>query len=180
MATREEYEQLKAFARIDGAIVGGLWIISFACFIGEFHNAALGFLAMVAGLSSVMVAAIRMRKFRDNVLGGAISFRRAFGYSMFVFAYAALLMAAAQYIYFQFIDGGFVISKYIEMTTTPEFKTLVSVYGINEEEMKTAINALSELRPIDISFQFLTTNIILGVMLSLPLAAFVKSTRKNN
>ena len=32
MATREEYEQLKDYARIDGAIVGGLWILSFAMF----------------------------------------------------------------------------------------------------------------------------------------------------
>lgn len=42
MATREEYEQLKAFARIDGALVGALWIVSFACFIGGFAVPTLG------------------------------------------------------------------------------------------------------------------------------------------
>ena len=41
MTTREEYEQLRAFARIDGAIVGGLWTVSFAFFIGEFSYPVL-------------------------------------------------------------------------------------------------------------------------------------------
>lgn len=180
MATREEYEQLKAYARIDGAIVGGLWIISFGFFIGEFYNASLGIFSMITGLSSVFVVTMRLRRFRDNVLNGTISFRRAFGYSMLTFAYAALLMAAAQYVYFQFIDNGFIVSRYMEMTSTPEFKALAQAYGFKETELRTAINTLSELRPIDLSFQFLTTNIIIGVILSLPLAALVKSYKSNN
>ena len=36
MTTYEEMEQLQAFARIDGALIAGLWTLSFACFIGNF------------------------------------------------------------------------------------------------------------------------------------------------
>lgn len=180
MATREDYEQLKAFARIDGAMVGGLWILSFACFVGEFYNPMLGMLSLVTGVGSLLFAAIRLRRFRDNILDGRISFRRAFGYGLLTFAYASLLMAAAQYVYFQFMDHGFIISQYTAMASTEEFKAMLTLYGINNEDMKAAMDTLSALRPIDIALQFLTTNIIIGVMASLPMAAVIKSKYKKS
>ncbi|MDO4159786.1 MAG: DUF4199 domain-containing protein [Prevotellaceae bacterium] len=175
MATREEYEQLKAFARIDGAIVGGLWILSFACFIGEFYNPFLGILAFVIGAGSLVFAALRLKKFRDNILEGVISFRRAFGYSIFTYFYAALLMALAQYVYFQFIDNGFLISRYMEMASMPEFKSMMQIYGLRPDDVQVAMDNIKALRPIDIALQFLTTNIILGIVVSLPMAAMIKS-----
>lgn len=178
MATREDYEQLKAFARIDGALVGGLWILSFACFVGEFYNPMFGMLALLTGAGSIVFAAIRLRMFRDKILDGRISFRRGFGYSLLTFAYASLLMCAAQYVYFQFIDNGFLISQYTEMMSTEEFKTLMNAYGINQTEMDAALDTLSNLRPIEIAMQFLTTNIIIGVISSLPIAAIIKSDYK--
>ena len=87
----------------------------------------------------------------------------------------ALLMAAAQFVYFQFIDQGFMLSKYAEITNTPEFKTMLSAYGMKPDDMKLAMDNLASLRPIDIALQFLTTNIILGFMISLPIAAMMKS-----
>lgn len=178
MATREEYEQLKAFARIDGAIVGGLWILSFAFFIGEFYNPVFGFVSLVVGTFSLVLAALRLRKFRDNVLDGIISFRRALLYSMLTYFYAALLMAAAQFIYFQFIDQGFLISQYEAITQTKEFAEMLKVYGERPDEMKLAMDNIASLRPIDIALQFLSTNIILGFVLSLPIAAMLKSRYK--
>lgn len=179
MATREDIEQFKAFARVDGAIVGGLWILSFALFVGEFHNPLLGLPAMIAGVASVVVAALRLRRYRNEALDGVMSFRRAFGYGVLTYAYAALLMAAAQYVYFQFIDHGFLISRYVDMTTTDEFKAMTKLYGLRSDDVKQAIDALSALRPIDIALQFFTTNIMLGVMISLPVAAIMKSRKKN-
>ena len=96
MTIREEYEQLKSYARFDGAVVGGLWILSFAFFIGEFYNPLFSFASLIVGVSSLVVAALRLKRFRDNVLEGVISFSRALLYSMLVYFYAALLMAAAQ------------------------------------------------------------------------------------
>ena len=60
---------------------------------------------------------MRLKRFRDNVLEGVISFSRALLYSMLVYFYAALLMAAAQFVYFQFIDNGFMLSQYAEVTS---------------------------------------------------------------
>ncbi len=178
MATREEYEQLKAFARIDGAITGGLWILSFAFFIGEFYNPMLGFVSLIIGVCSLVFVSLRLKRFRDNVLDGIISFRRALVYSMFVYFYAALLMAAAQFIYFQFIDNGFMLSQYDAITKTQEFKTLLDAYGVKPEEMQLAMDNLAALRPIDIALQFFTTNIFLGFLISLPISVMMKSKYK--
>ncbi len=178
MATREEYEQLKEYARRDGAIVGVLWILSFAFFIGEFYNPLLGFVSLVIGVYSLVFASMRLRRYRDTALGGIISFRRALLFSMLVYFYAALLMAAAQFVYFQFIDHGFMLSQYTEITGTPEFKTMLSAYGMRPEDMKLAMDNLAALRPIDIALQFLSTNIILGLLISLPIAAMMKSKYK--
>ena len=172
MATREEYEQLKAYARIDGAVVGGLWILSFAFFIGEFYNPLLGFVSVVVGTFSIVLASMRLKRYRDNVLEGVISFRRALLYGVLTYFYASLLMAAAQFIYFQFIDEGFMLSQYTEITSTPEFKTMLGAY------MKLAMDNQASLRPIDIALQFLTMNMILGFAVSLPIAAMIKSRSK--
>lgn len=178
MATREEYEQLKEYARGDGAIVGVLWITSFAFFIGEFYNPLLGFASLLVGAYSLVFASMRLRRYRDTALGGVISFRRALLFSMLIYFYAALLMAAAQFVYFQFIDHGFMLSQYAEITGTPEFKAMLSAYGMRPEDMKLAMDNLAALRPIDIALQFLSTNIILGLVVSLPIAAMMKSKFK--
>ncbi len=178
MTTREEYEQIKAFARIDGAIMGVMWIISFACFIAQFYMPLLNMAALIFGVASIIVSAIRLRNFRDNILDGVISYWRAYGYSLLTYFYAALLLAAAQYIYFQFIDHGFLLNQYTAMTSSPEFKSMMTLYGIKADEMKLTMDTIATLRPIDIALQFLTTNLFFGIVISWPMAALIKSKYK--
>lgn len=178
MTTREEYEQIKAFARIDGAIMGAMWIISFACFIAQFYMPLLNMAALIFGIASIIVSAIRLRNFRDNILDGMISYWRAYGYSLLTYFYAALLLAAAQYIYFQFIDHGFLLNQYTAMTSSPEFKSMMTLYGIKADEMKLTMDTIATLRPIDIALQFLTTNLFFGIVISWPMAALIKSKYK--
>ncbi len=178
MTTREEYEQIKAFARIDGAIMGVMWIISFACFIAQFYMPLLNMAALIFGIASIIVSAIRLKNFRDNILDGVISYWRAYGYSLLTYFYAALLLAAAQYIYFQFIDHGFLLNQYTAMTSSPEFKSMMTLYGIKADEMKLTMDTIATLRPIDIALQFLTTNLFFGIVISWPMAALIKSKYK--
>lgn len=173
MIKREDYEQLKAFARIDGALLGGLWILSFVCFIGEFYSPVFGLAALAIGIGSLVFASLRLRRFRDVVLGGYISFRRGFAFSLYVFFYASLLMAAGQFVYFQFLDHGFMLEQYSEVMSSPEFSAMLRVYGLTAKDMSLLIDNLSALRPIDIALQFLTTNIFLGIAISLPMAAMM-------
>lgn len=180
MATREEIEQLKAYARIDGAVVGLLWALSFACFIGQFGEPMLGFGSLALGAVGVVVAAVRLRNYRDGVLGGVISFRRAFFYSALTYFYASLIMALAQFGYFALIDNGFLFSRYSEIMNTPEFRQLLEMaYGMKPSDMAVVMDNLARLRPIDIALEFLTFDIILGVIISLPTAMVMKRIVRN-
>ncbi len=175
----DEFRQFTAFARIDGAIMGGLWIASFACFVGEFSSPILGFAALALGLSSVIVGFLRLRKFRDHALGGFITFGKATTYSILTYFYASLLLAVAQYVYFQFIDNGYLMNQYITMLSSPEYVAVVKdVYGMDAKEMINILQtSISSMKPIEIAFQFLTINVIFATIISIPIGAMIRKAR---
>ncbi len=178
MATRQEYEQLKAFARIDGALVTLLWTVSFACFVGNFHNAMFGLGFFVFGAASLVVASVRLKRYRDQVLDGFISYRRALIYSLFTYLYASLLFAMVQFLYFQFIDNGFLMTNYMAATESKDFQQMMQVYGVKPEDLRLAMENLASLRPIEIAMQFFSTNIMLGFFVSIPVALITKRIKK--
>lgn len=175
----DDFRLYTAYARIDGAIMGAMWIASFFCFVGEFSAPLLSFVAIALGVASVFVGYMRLRKFRDGVLNGIMSFGSAMLYSIFVYFYAALLMAVAQYLYFQFIDNGYLINQYINMLSQPEYaKVVKDAYGMEAKQIIAVLQStMSSLRPIEIAFQFLTLDIILGVILSIPVGALARKVR---
>ena len=126
------------------------------------------------GAYSLVHAAMKLRKFRDDVLGGKISFRRAYGYSILTYLYAALLFAVAQYLYFQFLDNGFLVSQYSLQASSPQMQEMMKLYGLTEQEIHFMLENIAALRPIDIALQFFSTNLMLGVFVSLPVALVMR------
>lgn len=181
MINPNEFVQLKAFARQDGTFLGLIWIVSFACYVGEFHYSPLGMLAMILAVISPFFVIMRLKKFRDNVRNGVISFRRALWYCIFSFLYASLLFAIIQYLYFAFIDKGFLVQQYEAMMSTSEAKQVMNIYKI-ANEMEDGISAFARLTPIEKALNFLTMNLTVGAILSFPIAAIMKSknTEVNN
>ena len=93
MITIEEYKQLKSFARLDGAILGGIMSGTFFAFIASLSNMSWQ-LAYVLGIIAVPVfVAMRVRNYRDNIVRKRVSFRRAAAYSMHCFGYSSLILA---------------------------------------------------------------------------------------
>lgn len=174
MATIQDYNQLQAYARIDGALVAIMWLASFACFILQFQYQALGMGAFVIGAASLVFASLRVKKFRDNIRDGIISFRHALSYSLVTYLYASLLFAFCQFIYFQFIDHGFMMEHYYDMMSTAEYKQMMQVYGLTESDMQLAMGNMAALRPIELAFQFFSMNIIMGTFVSIPVAVIMK------
>lgn len=179
MANNEEYRQYTAFARIDGAIVGAMWIVSFMCMVGEVENPLLGLAGLALGIYSLVVAGLRLRKFRDRILGGSIPFSKAMLYAVMTFFYATLLFALAQYLYFQFLDHGYLVNQYVALLSKPENARLATeMYGMDAKQMIAILQTtMGTMRPIDIAFQFLTINVLLSIFASLPIAALVQRRR---
>ena len=171
--TPEEFYQLKAFARQDGALLSVLWIGSFACYILGISTPMLGTVALLLIMASPFYAASRLRHFRDGAREGVISFMRGYAYTAMTFFYAALLLAAAIYIYFAFIDNGYLLGTIHQFLGTKEGKQAIELYGM-KDQIQTTLKELAALRPIDYAVNMLSVNITIGLILGLPIAAVMQ------
>lgn len=168
-----EYSRLRAFARIDGALVALAWTASFAFYVAGLATPTLMAAAALVGLASPVLAGMRLCRYRDGACGGRLSFRRGYFYSALVFLYAALLFAVAQFAYFQFIDGSFVASRVLAMASDAEVKQALQASGM-EQSFGEAVNAMLTVRPIDYALNYFTTNVLIGLVLALPIAGVAR------
>ena len=173
--TPQEYIQLKAFARQDGALLSLLWIGGFVCYIKGLTNPLLALAAVLLIVISPFFAANRLRHFRDEARDGIISFRRAYAYIVLSFFYAGLLLAVVMFVYFNFIDDGFLLGRFTQMFNTAEGQQALQMYGM-KEQMAQGLKQLAEMRPIDYALNMLTFNIITGFLLGVPIALLMQRT----
>lgn len=177
MADRSINKQMQAFARVDGAYLGLIWIISFSLFIMQYSDPIMGFLGMFVSVYSLAFAYKRLVKYRRKVCGDVLNFFGAYVYMFFMFFYASIILGIAQYIYFKFIDGGFLVNTYAQLTDSEEFKEAAKVYGMSIKDMDKVVKQLYNMRPVDITWEILSMNVSVSFFLSIPMALFA---RKNN
>ena len=175
--TPAEYIQLKAFARIDGALLALMWTASFACYIVGLKSPFYGMFALLLMVATPFYVAGRLRRFRDKDLNGVISLLRGWAFVILVFFYAGILLALVQYVYFAFMDHGYLLSAFQETLSSSEAKQALEQYGITES-LNESIQHLGEMRPIDYALNVLTVNITLGILLGLPVAAMLRKVKK--
>ena len=175
--TAPEYKQLKAFARVDGALLSLLMIASFACYIAGFSSPLYGSLSMIAMAMMPFFAGIRLKHFRDTGLEGSISFLRGWAYVCLMFFYSGLLFALAQYAYFAYMDQGYMMQMFNERLSTPEIVEMIQQAGMTDY-VNEAMHAMQEIRPIDFALNTLTMAIMAGLVLGLPIAAVVRKVKK--
>ena len=119
------------------------------------------------------------RMYRNQVCGGGISFLHAWVFTVFMYMFAALLAAVAHYIYFRFIDHGYVINTCETMVDTlaqsnmPGMDSYIATY---QEALETA----RLLSPIDITLQMISSNVFWGSILAFPTALFVMRRKKDD
>ncbi len=164
-----EYKQLKAYARQDGFFLFLLWAASFASYIYGLTNQLLAMVAIVLAVMTPFFVAGRLRKFRDEGREGIISFRRSYAYTIFVFFYGAVLLAVLQFLYFAYMDHGFVLSSLSKMLSSDEGRLLVQQYGMTQM-IDESLSQMAAVRPIDHALNFLTINIILGFIFGIPIS----------
>ena len=170
-----------------GAVVGAYYIGKFCLFPLSLHStlAAMLFLGLTLMVPFLVYRLARL--YRDRYCGGKIDFYRAFVCSMLTMGFGSLLAAAAHYIYFAYIDGGAMIGALessIAQLTAIDLSTLEGVEGSEEalaqwtqyiELMRTTVTQLQAMTPIELTMGMLSNNVSWSVMLSLPIALFVKN-----
>lgn len=167
-------QKLRTATCQDGLVVSAIWIVSFALYIMSVARPALMPLSLIVGASSAFIVGRRIRIFRDTEMGGHITFREAYLYSALAFSYTIILFAVAQWAYFQFIDGGYMLHCVEQQLAAPEVKQAVKVVPQMADALEQTIDQLKELRPIDFALNYLPTNIIGSLLASLPIAALTR------
>lgn len=156
--------QLKAFARQYSVFVALLWTVSFLAVVLVPTSPWGNLLA----LATPFFVGYLLVRFRNHVLDGGMSFRRAWALALYTFFYAAMLFAVIQYVYLRFFDNGA-----MNMLLLNGMKALEPAYqaqGMTAQEFKAARDLMLELPPIEKAFLFMMQNFIVGFVMSLPIA----------
>jgi hypothetical protein len=178
MITVEEYKQFKAFARIDGAMLGGIMCGTFFAFLASLSNAAWQFVYMLGIVAVPVFVALRVRNYRDNIVQKRVSFRRAAAYSMHCFGYSSLILAIVMYIYFQYFDHGMMLANMKSYFASPEMQEAMKVYGVEKSLFDDQLTVMSSLRPIDVAFSMISNTLFAGLGCSLLVAIISRRTPK--
>ena len=176
MITPAEYIQLKAFARQDGALLALLLVGVFLLYIIGVSNPMLGLAAVLLLIYIPFFVGERLRKFRDYGREGRISFRRGYVYTILVFFYGGILFAVVQYLYFAFMDNGFLLSQFSKMVSSEEGKAMLQQYGM-QQMVDESLHEMANIRPIDYALNMLTINICLGFILGIPISLVMQKTK---
>ena len=78
-----------------------------------------------------------------------------------------------QYAYLAYIDKGYMVMLITEMLSTPENAEIIKQMGMSDQISET-LHMLQTMRPIDFALDMLTSLIMGGMMLGLPIAAVMQ------
>ncbi len=168
---------MQQYAMLFGTYMGAFWIFKFIFFPLGLKYPLLFFLFIGLTVCVPFIGYRYARMYRDNVHNGQIGFLRSWVFTAFVYIFAALLTSVAHYIYFRYIDRGFVLDAY-ENLINESAATGIPSLSAHIEQLKTTIDFMRTLSPIDITMQMLSQNVFYGALIALPTAMFVARRKR--
>lgn len=160
-----------------GTYMGAYWVLKFILFPLGLTIPFLLFLFIGLTLGVPFMGYYYARMYRNKICGGEISFVQAWIFTVFMYMFAALLTAMAHFIYFRFIDQGFIINTYTALLDNA-LQAGVPGMGTYIGQFKEAMEVARSLSPIDITLQLLSQNVFYGSILAIPTALIVMNKKK--
>jgi hypothetical protein len=154
------------------------WIIKFSLFpLGLTIPFLLFlFLALTLGVPFMGYYYTRIYRIKNAAEKSASAMNGMF--SVFMYMFAALLTAVAHYIYFRFIDHGYIINTYTNILNAATQNTLPGMDSYITQ-IKEAMNVIKAFSPTDITLQLLSQNVFYCSILAIPTALIVMKKKKN-
>lgn len=163
-----------AYARVYGLYMGIFWAVKFVFFPLGFSYPVFSFIFLLLTIMVPFVGAWFVKKIRDGVLDGRLGFWQAFLLSTNIYMYASLIAAIVHFIYFRFIDNGFILNSYLESVNQMQGLLGSGEAAANIEMLKANVELMGTLSPIQIVFSLLSNNVVFGLFISLLAAVFLK------
>ena len=152
-----------------GTGMGLLWAFKFMLFPLGLRIPFLQLLFIVLTIGVPFLGYIFAKKFRERHCDGSITFSRAFLFTTFMYMFASLFVAVVHYIYFRYIDGGFVFEAYRSILN--QFKeTAGAELTTSLNQFEEAIDLLSGLTPLEMTFQLISQNMFYGMLMAIRMA----------
>lgn len=153
-----------------GLILGIYLILKFPLLVLGLQVPLLELLFLLLTLAVPVITWRFTRDYRNKACGGVLSFPQAWFFGMLVYAFAALVVALAHFIYFRYIDGGYIVDTYraalSQIARTPGM-------GVSMEQIHQMLDSFAALKPSDITFQLMMQNIFWGNLVALVTALIV-------
>ena len=160
-----------------GTIMGIFWTLKFILFPFGMQRPLLLMAFFLLTLIVPVVGFFLARQYRDRECEGILSFSRAFLFTSFMYMFAALFVTIAHYIYFRYMDNGYIVSCYQDMLTQVT-TTATGELKESMDQFQQALDIISTLSPLEISIQLITQNIFYCTLIALPTALLVKREKK--
>lgn len=169
----------KQHAMYFGVYLGIYMILKFILFPLALVVPFLSFFYVALTIGLPFVTYFYTRMYRNRVCDGVITFGKAFFFTVQIYFYGALLVSVAHFVYFQFIDNGFLVENMLNIfDQVLEASADSDNYEALEQSINTATDTLAKMTPTSMTFDFLFTNIKLGFILALPTALVLRRSTK--
>lgn len=165
---------MQQYAMIFGTYMGLFWILKFILVPLGLTSPFLLLLFICLTICVPFMRYYYTKLYRNRVCDGSITFFHAWLFNVFMYVCASLLTSAAHYIYFRFIDHGYLLgtlSQQLSMQTTGNI--LMSL-----EQMKAYIDIMRTQTPTDITLNIISSNIYYCTLLSIPTALVAMRRKK--
>lgn len=171
-----------------GLLMGLYLIFVFLIFVWVSGYDSVGFmyLGFIPLLFTPFLAYIFLRKYRDDISGGQIKFSQAWNFGSLMFFFAGLILAIALYIILEYIKPGLftdILKNFSDMLENSLKQIPEGELNSGQVEMvRSQIKQLSEIpafSAIEIAINNLWNCLFFGIILSIPVAFFVKKGPKS-
>lgn len=156
-----------------GTAMGIFWIFNFIVFLLGLRIPFLTLLFVGLSLTVPFIIYRLTKAYRKVHCDDMLSFGQAFLFINSVSFFATMLTAVAHYIYFRYIDRGFIFEQY--HTALNDLKEAMPEANLLQtiEQMEQALSQINLLTPIELTFQLISQNLFFGIIMSLFIAPFV-------
>ncbi len=168
MEEKNNIKSLFPCAMSYGMMLGVGLIVKFAFLPLGFRYTLCQLLFLVGTLLVPVALCYIAKLYRDNYLGGKISFMHTYTFGYLTFLFASLVVALAHFVYFEFIDRGYMYEGYMQ-----QLASLRETAGSDASQIALLdsltknLQSISELSSISLTIQLLFQNIFFGAIFSL-------------
>ena len=150
-----------------------LTIFSLVIFVMELYDASqwLNWVATAILIAGVVYG---IKNYRDNELGGYISYSSALGYGVLIALFAGIITSFVTYIYLGYVDDGFVHHQMMVQ------EDKMYEQGMPEEQIEMAMSYTEKfMAPGVLALMGVVGNTFIGFIVSLIAGAFLKKEAEN-